>query len=125
MSDSTPAQFSYECKQGDAWPGEAFELKSADGVGYWANPVAKAQLRSYPEGALLYTFPFPDPLPVTDQAGLGVLTVGYSMPPEVTRCLSPGTYRGDLVIKSDVQPEYTFVEFTLVITERITRDCAC
>jgi hypothetical protein len=116
----TPYAAEYDIRRGDAFTGVSFRFKSTEGVSFWDNFEVKAQLRQTPDGALLHEFDLTDAA-VTDEDGVGVLTVPLEIEPADTADFDPGKYVGDMELTSDSFPKSTVVVMKVHVFRDVTR----
>lgn len=111
-------QRSLKARRGDAWEGEAYRLVSAT-PGFWSGASAKCQIRKTETSPVSHEFSLS---PVVTQEGANtVLTVELGLSEYESARLAPGTYFGDLEVRSTLLPKSTIVQFTLEVFGDITR----
>lgn len=110
----------YTIRRGDTFIGERFRFKSSLGTTFWDNFVVKSQLRASLDGAVVYQFDLSSAA-VTDEDGVGVLTVDLTAPPASSATLPIGTLIGDLEVTSDRLPKATLVVYRAAVLGDVTR----
>jgi hypothetical protein len=116
----TPIVRAYLSRRGDAWEGETFRLISDQGAAYWNTPVVRCQLRPTPSSPDV-TFQFTITPVITTEGLNGVLTFSIQLTDAESETIAPGTYVGDIDVKSTLFPRATICEFTFQQLIDITR----
>jgi len=106
-------------RRGDAWVGEIYRIKSDVGSEFWDNWVAASQLRTASDGTLAHTFALDGS--VTEEDGVGILTLNLKIDAVDTATLSAQRYVGDIEVESDFLPKSTLVTFRVTILPDVTR----
>lgn len=116
----TPVVRTYQSRRGDAWEGETFRLISDQGAIYWNTPVVRCQIRTTPTSPDI-TYEFTITPVVTTEGSNGVLTFSISLSDAQSETIAPGSYVGDIDVKSTSFPRSTICLFTFEQLVDITR----
>lgn len=116
----TPIYRAYESRRGDAWEGETFRLITDQGAAYWTNPVVRSQIRLTPSSpTIIHEFTI-TPV-ITAEGANGVLTFSINLTDAESNAIAPGTYVGDIDVKSDNFARSTLISYTFQQNIDITR----
>lgn len=115
-----PIVRTYQSRRGDAWEGETFRLISDQGAAYWTAPIVRCQIRPTPTSPnLVYEFTI-TPV-ITTEGANGVLTFSIALTDAQSETIAPGTYVGDIDVKSNNFPRSTICTFSFEQLVDITR----
>jgi hypothetical protein len=109
-------------KRGDAWTVELFTFRSpaGEGAAFWDGLVVRSQLRSAVDGALAHEFDLLET--VTEEDGVGILTLQLQIEPVASAAFAPGNCVGDIEVACDVFPNCTLVSFRVPVLSDVTHN---
>lgn len=116
----TPITRAFESRRGDVWEGVTFRLISDQGASYWTSPVVRSQIRPTPSSpTVIHEFTI-TPV-ITTEGSNGVLTFSLTLTEAESNSISPGTYVGDIDVKSNNFPRSTICTYSFQQNIDVTR----
>ena len=109
-------------RRGDAWTVPVFEFRSpaGEGAAWWDGYAVKAQLRASIDGDLLHEFDLG--AEVSEEDGIGILTLQLYISAEDSAALSIGPKIGDIEITTDFLPKFTAIAFRVPVVGDVTHE---
>jgi hypothetical protein len=111
----------YAFKRGDTFQSGRFIFESPAGAGsaFWANPVVASQIRDKDE-ALVQEFT--PTITVTEEDGVGIITIECNADPADTQAWPVKTLHGDVEVSSDQFPKRTLAELEIAVSTDWTHE---
>ena len=112
-------KLSWNIRRGDAFSAGTFRFLSSSGTSFWDNFVVKCQLRASPDGTLVHEMVLTSAA-VTDEDGVGVLSVPMNITAAATAAFDAGKLVGDFEITSDSLPKSTVITINATVYRDVT-----